>query len=165
MDIIYKVLVSQVSKHVENLNIQDFCCCCFLTLSVWHMWNFAQWYYSLELYLFIPFHWPWPYFRFFVLIQLSWNFLWLLIALTIWIHHYFWLSRKITDALSDLTKNVMLLISWTVFKHSFSNFAWLEKLAWGLLIHARFDDLDLSKLKKKFFFNIFRFFKFLSAVV
>ena len=50
-------------------------------------------------------------------------------------HH----SRKTTDVLPELTENLMLTLSWTLFKWALSSFAWCS----GLLIHTMFVDLDL----------------------
>ena len=58
----------------------------------------------IELYLFIPFQRPWLYFKvtavsnsfnwkFYVLIQLSWNLAWLLITTSILWIYYFWFSH------------------------------------------------------------------------
>ena len=159
-------LVGQVSGLVENFNTgipSD-------TINVIKS-NFVCRYYTLSIICSIHIQWPWHYFRvtavstsfywkFNVLIRLSWKFVWLLstshlIMLKLhdcWEHlaghenatifvvfHTY--AREITDVFPNSTETLLLAFLGTLFNQGFK-FEYYN-LAWGLPINFRFDQLEL----------------------
>ena len=140
------VLVGEVFWLVKNFHIRSFS----ETKNIMNV-KLCMMVLHIELYLFIIFQRPWPYFKvtavshsfnwkFYVLIRSSRIFVELLSTLSgSWIFHYFWLahmySREIVVMFPDLTKKVIVGFFTDTVQAMFFKLC--------IPIHTRFDDIDI----------------------
>ena len=127
------------------------------------MSEFAWWYYTLSFTSSLHFQWPWHYFKvtavssifdwiFYVLIQLSCNFIRLLSTSSkLWTLPLFFTFAHIQGRFLTYFLIWQKLYRWLFHGHCSSEvFQTLhyDNLAWGLPIHTWFNDLDLVSKSK-----------------